>query len=50
MESGNRTDTQELEPLRQEDKTDRVRPWDEIEPGRFMPRRVRGSFRGGKLG
>jgi len=27
-----------------------VRPWEEIEPGRFMPRRVRGSFRGGKLG
>ncbi len=29
---------------------DDVRPWEEIEPGRFMPRRVRGSFRGGKLG
>jgi hypothetical protein len=27
-----------------------VRAWQEIEPGRFMPRRVRGSFRGGKLG
>ena len=27
-----------------------VRAWEEIEPGRFMPRRVRGSFRGGKLG
>lgn len=27
-----------------------VRPWEEIEPGRFMPRRVRGSFPGGKLG
>jgi hypothetical protein len=27
-----------------------VRPWEEIEPGRFMPRRVRGSFQGGKLG
>jgi len=24
--------------------------WEEIEPGRFMPRRVRGSFRGGALG
>lgn len=24
--------------------------WEEIEPGRFMPRRIRGSFRGGKLG
>jgi hypothetical protein len=29
---------------------DEVRAWEEIEPGRFMPRRVRGSFRGGKLG
>jgi hypothetical protein len=27
-----------------------VRAWEQIEPGRFMPRRVRGSFRGGKLG
>lgn len=27
-----------------------VRGWEEIEPGRFMPRRTRGSFRGGKLG
>ena len=24
--------------------------WEEIEPGRFMPRRIRGSYRGGKLG
>lgn len=24
--------------------------WTEIEPGRFMPRRVRGSFRGRALG
>jgi hypothetical protein len=27
-----------------------VRAWEQIEPGRYMPRRVRGSFRGGKLG
>ena len=27
-----------------------VQAWEEIEPGRFMPRRVRGSFPGGKLG
>ena len=27
-----------------------VQAWEEIEPGRFMPRRVRGSFQGGKLG
>jgi hypothetical protein len=24
--------------------------WEQIERGRFMPRRVRGSFRGGVLG
>jgi hypothetical protein len=24
--------------------------WEEIEPGRFMPRRVRGSYRGRALG
>ncbi len=25
-------------------------PWEELEPGRFMPRRVRGSYRGRALG
>ena len=29
---------------------DEVPGWEQIEPGRFMPRRTRGSFRGGKLG
>jgi hypothetical protein len=24
--------------------------WEEIEPGRYMPRRIIGSFRGGQLG
>jgi len=27
-----------------------IRAWEEIEPGRFMPRRVRGSDRGRALG
>jgi hypothetical protein len=27
-----------------------VAPWEELEPGRFMPRRVRGSCRGLALG
>jgi hypothetical protein len=27
-----------------------VPAWEQIEPGRFMPRRIRGSYRGGKLG
>jgi hypothetical protein len=26
------------------------RPWEQIEPGRYMPRRVRGSCRGRELG
>jgi len=29
---------------------ERVAPWEEIEAGRFMPRRIRGSFRGQALG
>lgn len=45
-----------LPPDRQEEQPghlaaeDEVRAWEEIEPGRFMPRRICGSFRGGKLG
>ncbi len=43
------TDTQE-----RADQTppggEEVKAWEQIEPGRYMPRRVRGSFRGGKLG
>ena len=31
------------------DMTD-IAPWTEIEAGRFMPRRVRGSFQGRALG
>jgi len=27
-----------------------IPPWEEIETGRFMPRRIRGSFRGQALG
>ncbi|MCS7270356.1 MAG: hypothetical protein NZ703_04660 [Gemmataceae bacterium] len=27
-----------------------VPPWQEIAPGRFMPRRIRGSWRGRVLG
>ncbi len=29
---------------------EQVAAWEELEPGRFMPRRVRGSFRGQALG
>jgi hypothetical protein len=31
-------------------EADDVSPWTEIEPGRYMPRRVRGSFQGRALG
>ena len=31
-------------------ESDDVKAWEEIEAGRFMPRRIRGSFRGNKLG
>jgi hypothetical protein len=30
--------------------TELVQPWEEIESGRFMPRRIRGSYRGRALG
>jgi len=33
-----------------EGDTEDVAPWTEVEPGRFMPRRVRGSFQGRALG
>jgi len=31
-------------------QTGEVAPWTEIDPGRFMPRRVRGSYQGRALG
>ena len=50
-ESENPADAQEREDVQVRPETDdTVRPWSEIEPGRFMPRRIRGSYRGGKLG
>jgi hypothetical protein len=42
------TDPQELAASQPPDASEV--PWEEIEPGRFMPRRVRGSFRGRALG
>ena len=29
---------------------DQVTAWEEIDTGRYMPRRIRGSYRGGQLG
>jgi hypothetical protein len=43
-------DAQERADVIPEGSGEPVRAWEEIEPGRFMPRRVRGSFQGGKLG
>jgi hypothetical protein len=31
-------------------ETDDVRAWEEIDTGRFMPRRIRGSYKGRALG
>lgn len=45
----NREDTQERADQAPPDGED-VKAWEQIEAGRFMPRRIRGSFRGGKLG
>jgi hypothetical protein len=44
-------DTQEREPDQiQFDDAQPILAWEQIEAGRFMPRRIRGSYRGGKLG
>jgi hypothetical protein len=47
-----RDDAQELQPdpVISDDGPADVKAWEEIAAGRFMPRRIRGSFRGGKLG
>jgi len=34
----------------QSEQSDDLTPWEEIEAGRFMPRRIRGSYRGRALG
>ena len=42
-------DAQERQP--EQTKTDDAPvAWEQLEPGRYMPRRICGSFRGGKLG
>jgi len=32
------------------EQAEKVLPWEEVEEGRFMPRRVRGSYQGRALG
>jgi hypothetical protein len=48
----NRDDAQETQPdqVTGDAGPEDVKAWEEIAAGRFMPRRIRGSFRGGKLG
>ena len=46
-DTNDNTDAQELAA---DTPTDDVAAWEEIEAGRFMPRRIRGSFRGRALG
>ena len=50
--SGVSSDMNNRDPQEQaaEENQSEVRAWEEIEPGRFMPRRVRGSDRGRALG
>jgi hypothetical protein len=48
MNTDDRIDAQEAAASEPADA--HVAPWEELEPGRFMPRRVRGSCRGLALG
>jgi len=43
-------DAQERQPEQTKTDADTQVAWEQIEAGRYMPRRIRGSFRGGKLG
>lgn len=45
-----RTDPQETAANTPADAEGEVAAWEQVEPGRFMPRRVRGSCRGLALG
>jgi hypothetical protein len=49
-ESERQKDAQERQPDLAESADGPAPAWEQIEPGRYMPRRIRGSFRGGKLG
>jgi hypothetical protein len=46
MTDNERHDSQEMAAAEADD----LAAWEEIEAGRFMPRRIRGSFRGRALG
>jgi hypothetical protein len=42
--------TYDASPTSQEPIESAAPPWEEIAPGRFQPRRTRGSYRGRELG
>jgi hypothetical protein len=51
MQRSTMLDAQEKAPTRVGSGEDAdIKAWEQIEAGRFMPRRIRGSYRGGKLG
>ena len=50
MTKANDTDPQEAAANQPTDTDTEVAAWEQVEPGRFMPRRVRGSCRGLALG
>ena len=39
-----------IPPLPGDEAAEQPQPWEQIEAGRYMPRRIRGSFRGRVLG
>jgi hypothetical protein len=47
---GNMNDNRPIDAQERAADTPAELPWEEIEAGRFMPRRIRGSFRGRALG
>ena len=50
MRTNEQNDDAQQQAPDQPPETADIPAWEEIEAGRFMPRRIRGSFRGGKLG
>jgi hypothetical protein len=47
---GDETEQETIPPIAQETEDWAPPPWELLENGRYMPRRIRGSFRGRELG